>query len=101
MDDIIFNISKIVKRKYYSCVAIEILMRHYNFKITSDTVLNDVRTLWLNSQSYGKIKMNMQFGYYDNIIKNCKEYITLCYFNGQTEMSFEWMGMNYYEINFT
>ena len=96
MDELHFNIKKIMERNYYSCSTIDILMRHYNFKITSDTVLNDLRTLWLESYYYGKIKMNAKFGYYDDIIKRCKEQIILTHIYNYKEISYEWNGYNYY-----
>lgn len=89
-------IKKIIKEKYYSCSVIDILIKNYNFKIMSDNVLNDVRTLWLDSYYYGKIKMNMKFDYYNEAIKRCKEHIILIHTYDYNETTYEWLGYNYY-----
>jgi hypothetical protein len=95
MDIVDNNIKKFVQRKYYSCVVAEILMRHYNFKITSDTVFNDIRTLQLNSLQYGNIEIKAQFGYYDYYTKKTKEYILIKTIFNYHEIVYEYEGHNY------
>jgi hypothetical protein len=95
MDTVDNNIKKFIQKKYYSCVVIEILMRHYNFKIVSDTVINDIRTLQLSSLYYGNIEMKTQFGYYDYYIRKTKEHIIIKTMLNYYETVYEYEGYNY------
>lgn len=95
MDTVDINIKKFIQKKYYTCVVVEILMRHYNFKITSDTVINDVRTLQLISLQYGNVEIKTQLGYYDCYIKKTKEHIIIKIIFNYHNAVYEYEAYNY------